>query len=89
MTTSGIYRILNRVNGKLYVGSAVEIENRWKTHLACLRGKYHINKHLENAWLKYGEEAFLFEIIEKCPCENFVILFKGNFGRYVRNAKLN
>lgn len=25
----------------------------------------------------------ILEIIEKCPCENFVILFKGNFGRFV------
>jgi hypothetical protein len=26
----------------------------------------------------------ILEIIEKCPCENFIILFKGNFGRFVR-----
>jgi hypothetical protein len=24
----------------------------------------------------------LIEIVEKCPCENFIILFKGNFGRF-------
>jgi hypothetical protein len=24
----------------------------------------------------------ILEIIEKCPCENFIILFKGNFGRF-------
>ena len=27
----------------------------------------------------------ILDIIEKCPCENFVILFKGNFGRFVKN----
>lgn len=26
----------------------------------------------------------ILEIIDKCPCENFIILFKGN-GRYVKN----
>ena len=25
----------------------------------------------------------ILEIIDKCPCENFIILFKGNFGRFV------
>ncbi len=25
----------------------------------------------------------ILEIVEKCPCENFIILFKGNFGRFV------
>lgn len=25
----------------------------------------------------------ILEIIDKCPCENFIILFKGNIGRFV------
>jgi hypothetical protein len=25
------------------------------------------------------------EIIDKCPCENFIILFKANYGRFVKN----
>jgi hypothetical protein len=25
----------------------------------------------------------ILDIVEKCPCENFIILFKGNFGRFV------
>jgi hypothetical protein len=26
----------------------------------------------------------ILEIIDKCPCENYIILFKGDYGRYVR-----
>jgi hypothetical protein len=30
----------------------------------------------------------ILEIIEKCPCENYVLLFKANFGRFVNFIKL-
>lgn len=30
----------------------------------------------------------ILEIIESCSCENFIILFKGNFGRFVIKYKI-
>jgi group I intron endonuclease len=61
---SGIYRILNTVNGKPYLGSAVIIPNRWREHKRTLRKGTHKNLHLQAAWNKYGEEAFVFNIVE-------------------------
>jgi len=29
---SGIYKITNKVNGKVYIGQSVDIERRWKEH---------------------------------------------------------
>jgi hypothetical protein len=26
----------------------------------------------------------ILEILEKCPCENFIVLFKSNIGRFVK-----
>lgn len=60
---SGIYQIRNLVNGKRYIGSAVSFASRWRQH-RCELGKGRHNPHLQNAWLKYGEAAFVFEIIE-------------------------
>lgn len=65
--TCGIYMIQNRVNGKMYIGQAVDIERRWVDHKSGLRGDYHINKHLQNAWNKYGEDNFEFTIL--CECD--------------------
>lgn len=65
----GIYRIKNLINGKCYYGSSKEIEKRWKTHLNQLRNKKHINCILQNAWNKYGEDNFIFEIVEECELE--------------------
>jgi len=70
--TSGIYRIRNLVNGKIYIGQSVSIPKRWGGHRSELRGGYHYNAHLQRAWDKYGEEAFLFEVIEYCPVEKLV-----------------
>lgn len=63
---SGIYLIMNQINGKGYVGQAVNIEERWKQHKYRLNGQYHGNKHLQNAWNKYGKDNFVFIILEKC-----------------------
>lgn len=61
---SGIYKISNTVTGKLYVGSAVNIAIRWREHRCDLRRGNHRNQRLQRAWLKYGESAFSFSVLE-------------------------
>lgn len=63
---SGIYEIVNAVDGKRYVGSAVSIRKRWKEHRAALRRGDHANIHLNRAWNKYGEGSFIFRVLEHC-----------------------
>lgn len=62
----GIYKIKNQVNGKIYIGQSINIEQRWYNHRNELNGDRHCNGHLQAAWNKYGEENFIFEIIEEC-----------------------
>lgn len=59
----GIYKITNKINNKVYIGSSKEIENRFYEHILKLEGNYHVNKHLNNAFNKYGSKNFKFEII--------------------------
>ena len=61
---SGIYKILNTANGKCYVGSTIDIDNRFHWHKRHLRRGKHKNKHLQSAWDKYGEAAFVFSVLE-------------------------
>jgi group I intron endonuclease len=61
----GIYKIINVVNNKFYVGSAVDFKRRKTRHFSELRNKKHNNKKLQNAWNKYGEQAFVFVIVEE------------------------
>lgn len=62
----GIYKIQNIVNGKCYYGSSKNIKKRWKTHLNQLKRVKHINCVLQNVWNKYGEDNFIFEVVEEC-----------------------
>ena len=72
-TISGVYQIINMKNNKMYVGSSKNIENRWKKHIYDLNNKTHHNKHLQNAWNKYSEENFEFEVIEYVSNETRLI----------------
>jgi group I intron endonuclease len=60
-----VYKIINVVNNKFYVGSAVNYEKRKARHLWRLRRGDHANKHLQAAWLKYGAQAFVFAVVEE------------------------
>ena len=59
----GIYKITNKINGKIYIGESLNIERRWKEHLLDLSFKTHKNYKLQNDYNKYGYEAFEFEVI--------------------------
>ena len=67
--TSGVYVIRNTQNGHRYIGSSVDVPERWSQHRGYLRKGTHGNDHLQNAWKKHGEEAFRFEVIEECVPE--------------------
>lgn len=62
---SGIYRIINKNNNKVYIGSAVSVYNRLSSHKGLLKQNKHFNAHLQSAYNKYGIESFIFEIIEE------------------------
>lgn len=64
--SSGIYKITNTVNGHCYIGSAVDIQGRWSSHISKLNKNKHHSRYLQRAWLKYGADAFSFSVIEYC-----------------------
>ncbi len=61
---SGIYQIRCLANGKVYVGSAVDLKARWKAHCGLLSRGNHHSVILQNAWTKHGADQFVFEVLE-------------------------
>lgn len=83
---SGIYKIINKVNGKYYVGSSndiIGIGGRWREHLNALNRNYHHNRYLQRSWNKYGPTNFRFVIVEIIPEFKLVIIEQ----RYLNIAK--
>jgi group I intron endonuclease len=62
--TSAIYAIVNNVTHDMYVGSAVAVNRRWSAHMCNLRKGTHHCQHLQNAYRKYGSNAFDWEIVQ-------------------------
>jgi len=61
---SGIYKIYNIINKKVYIGCSSNISKRWNQHQSSLRKNKHINYLLQEDWNVIGESKFKFEIIE-------------------------
>ena len=64
-----IYRITNMANGKYYIGSADSFARREWQHKYDLRRGVHKNPRLQAAWNKYGEDMFVFEVMEEIPAD--------------------
>lgn len=71
---SGIYAILNIINGKMYVGSGINLKNRWKNHLIELRLNRHHSTYLQSAWNKYSINNFIFTVLEYVEDETKLII---------------
>lgn len=68
----GVYCIENIANNKKYIGLSCDITRRWHEHLSDLRRNVHINTCLQNAWNKYGEDLFVFYILELCESNELI-----------------
>ena len=62
---SGIYKIINTENNKVYIGKALDIYRRIKAHVTALNTRdTNENRHLINSWHKYGRKCFTYEVVE-------------------------
>ena len=67
----GIYKIVNKINNKVYIGQSINIDKRIKEHFwksQCEKDVSY-NSALHNAIRKYGKENFEWEVIEECKIE--------------------
>lgn len=64
----GIYKIQNKINGKIYIGQSNNIERRLKEH-CCPEAYKRSRIPVDIAIHKYGKENFIFEVVEECSLE--------------------
>lgn len=76
---TGVYKIKNLINNKIYIGSTQKsFISRFTTHYTKLKTNNHKGYwYLQNSVNKYGIENFEFEIIE--ICEKVLCLIKEEF----------
>jgi group I intron endonuclease len=89
MNVSGIYKIINRTNGKYYVGSSNDIvgnRGRWSEHIQALDSNRHCNAHLQRSWKKYGKSNFDFVLVEEVPV-NLLLLTEQKYLNIAESEK--
>lgn len=69
---SGIYQIKSEINGKIYVGSAINLKGRKLNHFSYLKRGEHENRHLQRHVNKHGLNVLKTSIIEFCPKEKLI-----------------
>lgn len=94
----GIYAIFNKINGKVYIGKALNIHGRIKNHIGFLNGKStkHENQHLINSWCKYGRNSFCYTPLVYCSVDKlsenelfFMKLFQSTDRAFGYNLRMD
>ena len=62
---AGVYKITNNITGDFYIGSSKNIEKRWTNHKSLSVWKRLSGMKLYQAFIKYGLNNFIFEVIEE------------------------
>lgn len=70
---SGIYKISFKNTKWFYIGCAINLVDRKNLHLHHLRNCRHKNPKMQNCFDKYGEDSFIFEIVEYCENTNLLM----------------
>lgn len=79
----GVYRIVNNVTNKMYIGQTVNFRRRVTEHKCDLKYNRHSNPELQRDYNKYGLNSFKFELLEGCSktklleCETYWINYYG------------
>jgi group I intron endonuclease len=61
----GVFQIKNNINGKIFIGSSLDLKAIWYAQKLQLDMGMHQNSDLQKDWKQYGSENFLYEIIEE------------------------
>ena len=61
---AGVFQVKNIANGKVLLGSSLNLEGPLNGHKFLLTIGQHRNEALQKEWNEYGPDKFVFEILE-------------------------
>ena len=85
---TGIYKITNLINGKTYIGQAVDIDKRLREHIndSANPNRREYNYPLSRAYRKYGITNFQMSVLEECSREELNEKEKFYIDTYMANG---
>ncbi len=67
---AGVFQVRNTANGKVLLGSSLNLDGPLNSHKFMLSIGSHRNKALQQEWKEYGADKFVFEILEVVKIKN-------------------
>ena len=67
---AGIFQVKNTANGKILLGSSLNLEGPLNSHKFMLTIGRHRNEELQKEWNEFGADKFVFEILEIVKVKN-------------------
>ncbi len=67
---AGVYQVKNLSNGKVLLGSSLNLEGSLNRHRFMLKIGSHLNPALQKDWNEFGPDQFVFEILEEVKIQD-------------------
>lgn len=67
LSLPGVYAVYHRKRERWYIGSSGGMARRITAHVTLLRAGKHYNQRLQEDWVRDGEEAFAWMVIDFLP----------------------
>jgi group I intron endonuclease len=83
----GIYQLKNQINGKLLIGSSMNLDAAFNRETFMLSMNSHINRELQEDWNQYGKDAFTFDILERIKPREEIITHPDELEKYQTELK--
>lgn len=91
---SGIYKITNIKDSKIYIGQSTDVKTRWSNHIkAALKIDSIAHSRVHDAMGEEGIQNFTFELLEQCPKEKlnerekyYIEFYQSNIYGYNKTA---
>ena len=61
----GVFQIKNNINGKIFIGSSLDLKAIWYAQKLQLDMGMHQNSELQKDWKEFGSENFSYEILDE------------------------
>ena len=61
---AGVFQVKNTTNGKILLGSSLNLDGALNSHKFMLQIGKHRNEEIQKDWNAFGKGAFTFEILE-------------------------
>ena len=61
----GVFQIRNLINGKVFIGSSLDLVASWNSQRFQLNAGLHQNSKLQKEWAELGADNFVYEIVSE------------------------